>query len=316
MMQTRYPKFGRSFRMVFALLAIVLTLGITPVLAAVVVPTTTATEQDPEAKAILMKMAEFMANVPVFSVTLRSGYDAIQEDGQYIEFGEKRQILLQRPDRLRIDNERSNGERGLLLFDGKKITAFNADDNVYTQVEKSGTVVDLAVVAEAVVVFRAAAPPRAVDSTSKCTTSQRSTQSATRKTGTTQRQAQRQDASGKNQRDREDGRNENREDWQDHQNENREDRQDFADDQWDDHYNDHYYHGNDVAVAFVVGTSVGAAAGASASSSTTYVTTLPCTGTAVIVNGASYYSCGTTWYTRGNQGGTVVYMISSAPAGY
>jgi hypothetical protein len=46
------------------------------------------------------------------------------------------------------------------------------------------------------------------------------------------------------------------------------------------------------------------------------VTTLPCSGAAVIVDGIHYYKCGTTWYSRGNQGGTVVYIVSGAPSGY
>jgi hypothetical protein len=123
-------------------LVVVLALGATSVLAVDTASVTTAAEQDPEAKAILMKMAEFIAKAQALSVTLRSGYDAIQEDGQYIEFGEQRRILLQRPDRLRVETERSDGEQGLLLFDGKQITASKADDNVYTRVEKPGTVDD------------------------------------------------------------------------------------------------------------------------------------------------------------------------------
>jgi len=136
------PRLGRSFWRVFAVMAVILMLGATPVLAAADAPATTAEEQDPEARAILMEMAEFISKAPVFSMTLRSSYDAIQEDGQYIEFGEKRHILLQRPDRLRVESERSDGERGLVLFDGKKITGFKADDNVFAQIEKPGTVDD------------------------------------------------------------------------------------------------------------------------------------------------------------------------------
>ena len=133
---------GRPFWAIFAVVAVVLTLGITPVMATDAAPATTASEQDPEAKAILMKMAEFIAKAPAFSVTLRSGYDSIQEDGQYIEFGEKRHILLQRPERLRVENERSDGEQALILFDGKEITAFKADENIYSRVKKPGTVDD------------------------------------------------------------------------------------------------------------------------------------------------------------------------------
>ena len=130
-------RLGRPLWKLFASLAVILTLGVTPVLAE-----ETTAELDLEARAILMEMAEFISKAPVFSMTLRSSYDAIQEDGQYIEFGEKRHILLQRPDRLRVESERSDGERGLVLFDGKKITGFKADDNVFAQVEKPGTVDD------------------------------------------------------------------------------------------------------------------------------------------------------------------------------
>ncbi len=123
-----------------AALAVVLALNAAPVLAADKKPAATSAKQDPEAKAILLKMANFLAKAPAFSVTIRSGYDAIQSDGQSIEFGAKRRILLQRPDRLRVEVERSDGDRGLVLFDGKGITAFKADDNAYARVEKSGTV--------------------------------------------------------------------------------------------------------------------------------------------------------------------------------
>lgn len=138
-------KLGRSLRGVCLVMATVLTLGAVPVLAAGDAPATTTAEQDPEAKAILMKMAAFIARAPAFSMTLRSSYDAIQADGQSIEFGEKRHILLQRPDRLRVETERSDGEPGLVLYDGKEITFFKADDNVYTRVEKTGTVDDFLV---------------------------------------------------------------------------------------------------------------------------------------------------------------------------
>jgi len=123
-----------------ALLAVVLALGATPALAAGDAPAATAAEQDPEARAILMTMARFLAKAPAFSVTIRNGYDAIQADGQRIEFGGKCRILLQRPDRLRVETERSDGDQGLVVFDGKGITAFKAEDNVFARVEKPGTV--------------------------------------------------------------------------------------------------------------------------------------------------------------------------------
>jgi hypothetical protein len=129
----------------FAALAVVLALGVAPAPAADETPAATSAEQDPKARVILFKMANFISKASAFSVTMRSGYDAIQSNGQSIEFGEKRRMLLQRPDQLRVDAERSDGDRGLVLFDGKGITAVKADDNVYARVEKSGTVDDVIV---------------------------------------------------------------------------------------------------------------------------------------------------------------------------
>lgn len=108
-------------------------------------PCVGAAEQEMAAKNLLLKMAKVLAEAPTFSVTVRSGYDAIQADGQRIEFGEKRRILMQRPDRVRVETERSDGDRGLIVFDGKTITAFKADDNIYARVEQSGTVDDAVV---------------------------------------------------------------------------------------------------------------------------------------------------------------------------
>jgi len=123
-------------------LTVVLALGTAPAPASGDTPVRTLEAQDPEAMAILLKMAGFLARAPAFGVTMRSGYDAIQADGQRIEFGERRRILLQRPDRFRVEAERSDGDRGVILFDGRVITAFRVEDNVYARVEKPGTVDD------------------------------------------------------------------------------------------------------------------------------------------------------------------------------
>lgn len=142
MKQITRLRIGLLFSSVFVLMLIIVTFAVTPVLASATASAKTVGEQDPKAKKILMKMANYIAKAPAFSVTIRGGYDAIQEDGQYIEFGEERHILLKRPDHLRVEHERSDGEKGLVLFDGKEITAFMVADNAYTRVRKSGTVDD------------------------------------------------------------------------------------------------------------------------------------------------------------------------------
>jgi hypothetical protein len=99
-----------------------------------------APERDPKAMEILLRMANYLAKAPALGVTVMSSYDAIQGDGEFVEFGDRRRLELQRPDRLRIDVERSDGDQGGLVFDGKTFTAFKPVDNIYAVVEKPGTI--------------------------------------------------------------------------------------------------------------------------------------------------------------------------------
>ena len=97
-------------------------------------------DRDPKAMEILLRMADFLAKAPALGVTVLSSYDAIQEDGEFIEFGDRRRIELLRPDRLRIEVERSDGDKGGVVFDGKAFIAFKTADNIYAVAETPGTV--------------------------------------------------------------------------------------------------------------------------------------------------------------------------------
>jgi hypothetical protein len=88
---------------------------------------------------ILKKMSEFLAQTERFSVAAREGYDVVQESGQKIEFGQVRKLTVSRPDRLRIEVERSSGEKGLVVFDGKDITVYLPNENVYASTSRPGT---------------------------------------------------------------------------------------------------------------------------------------------------------------------------------
>ena len=55
-----------------------------------------------------------------------------------MEWNEIRKVTLSRPDRLRVDMERSDGARSLILFDGKNITTFDERANVYAQAPQPG----------------------------------------------------------------------------------------------------------------------------------------------------------------------------------
>lgn len=91
-----------------------------------------------QASAILMRMAEFLSKAQRFSVGVSGGYDAVQESGQKIEFGEKRMVTLSRPDRLRIESERSDGAKTLTVFTGKEIMLIDMASKVYASAPQTG----------------------------------------------------------------------------------------------------------------------------------------------------------------------------------
>ena len=99
---------------------------------------TTPQAANPNAEAILKRMAEFLAKTQQFSVNLNDNFDVVQESGQKIEFGETRKITISRPNGLRVELEESNGEKHTVLYDGKDITVFSPSQNVYAQTTKPG----------------------------------------------------------------------------------------------------------------------------------------------------------------------------------
>ena len=93
-----------------------------------------------QAMAVFNRMAELLSQAPRFSVTLDIGFDAVQDSGQKIEFGETRQIVLRRPDRLRVDATKRDGAKSTLFFDGKNLTVVHPQENLYATVARPGSV--------------------------------------------------------------------------------------------------------------------------------------------------------------------------------
>ncbi|MGA2404845.1 MAG: DUF2092 domain-containing protein [Syntrophobacteraceae bacterium] len=126
-------------RRTFSFLALFLVLMATITTSSVGARENAPLQRDSKAMSLLEKMASFLARTQHFSVDIRSGYDVVQKSGQKIEFGEIRQIKVNRPAHLRIEIERGNGEKGLVVYNGKDITIYAANDNVYATTFKPGT---------------------------------------------------------------------------------------------------------------------------------------------------------------------------------
>ena len=97
------------------------------------------------ARELLSGMATYLAALPGFEVTLVGSYDALQESGQKIEFNEVRAVAISRPDRLRLEQLRSDGARDVIVFDGKTISIFDGEANVYAQAPQPGSLDDAVV---------------------------------------------------------------------------------------------------------------------------------------------------------------------------
>ena len=100
--------------------------------------TITMSESQVQANAILLRMADFLSGAQAFSVNVQGNYDAIQADGQKIEFADTRKLTLSRPDRLRVEGERSDGAKALTVFNGKEIVLIDETSNVYATAPQPG----------------------------------------------------------------------------------------------------------------------------------------------------------------------------------
>jgi hypothetical protein len=99
-------------------------------------------KNEQEALAVVKRMADFLSQAQRFSVTADIGFDAVQDDGQKIEFGETRKILVDRPGRLRVEETKRDGSTSELIFDGNTILFYYAQDNVYATADRPGTLDD------------------------------------------------------------------------------------------------------------------------------------------------------------------------------
>ena len=93
-----------------------------------------------DARALLLRMAEFLGKTQQLSVTVHAAYDTVQTSGQKVEWNEIRTLTLSRPDRLRMEAEKSTGARTLIVFDGKEISTFDEASRAYAQAPQPGGV--------------------------------------------------------------------------------------------------------------------------------------------------------------------------------
>ena len=101
-------------------------------------PPETKGEFDTEAMAALKDMAYYLASANLFSFHAEYSYDVVQDSGAKVEFGATRHTLVSRPNKLRVDSQRRDGLKSVVIFDGKNIWAYAPELNVYAQADQPG----------------------------------------------------------------------------------------------------------------------------------------------------------------------------------
>ena len=95
---------------------------------------------DPAALAIIRKMAGQLRSLPSLKVVAEIEYDALQRDGETIEFGSTREMAVRRPDRIRAHGTDRSGAERSLYYDGRQVTVLDLTQGVYATAEQTGDV--------------------------------------------------------------------------------------------------------------------------------------------------------------------------------
>lgn len=97
-------------------------------------------ESELAARELALEMAALLGNAQKWQVDLLISYDTMQEDGQKIEFGERRRVSVERPSHILNELQASDGKREAVLFDGKNITVSEANSSVYARTPQPGDI--------------------------------------------------------------------------------------------------------------------------------------------------------------------------------
>ena len=95
--------------------------------------------QEPDAKAILKSMADYVSSQQTIKLTFDSDIEVITPELEKIQFTNSGELLLSRPDKLRA--HRVGGYADVaLVFDGKTASIYGKNLNGYVQFDAPGTV--------------------------------------------------------------------------------------------------------------------------------------------------------------------------------
>jgi hypothetical protein len=95
-------------------------------------------QRDAHALEIARRMAAALSGAESLRLTVHMAYDAVQADGQAIEFGATRSVAIRRPNRARVEVLDRDGAAIVLLYDGERIVLSDESHNVYATAAHRG----------------------------------------------------------------------------------------------------------------------------------------------------------------------------------
>jgi hypothetical protein len=105
--------------------------------------TSVAGADEADAKRLLKAMSDYVSGQEVISFDFDATLDVVTNDDQRLGLASSGSISLNRPDQIRAS--RAGGHANIeLLFDGRMLTLYGDNANLYSQIEVSGTIEDIA----------------------------------------------------------------------------------------------------------------------------------------------------------------------------
>ncbi len=93
-----------------------------------------AAAPEPDPRQVLQKMCDFLKSQAQFTYKAEIADDQVYYDGKKIQYGIDAETYVRRPDRLRV-NAAGDLVNKQFFFDGKTITLYDKDRNVYGTME-------------------------------------------------------------------------------------------------------------------------------------------------------------------------------------
>lgn len=94
---------------------------------------------DPQAETVLRQLSEHLKQAQSAKLRIVDTIDEVQADGRRLQFAHIRDMTIVRPDKLKVDVTGDVTNRTVWM-NGKTITVFDKDKNVYAELKDPGTI--------------------------------------------------------------------------------------------------------------------------------------------------------------------------------